>query len=447
MSGNLFGKAFQVMTFGESHGPYIGLVIDGVKPGIPIEVEDIQKELDRRRPGQSDIVTPRKETDQVEIISGIFEGKTTGTPLTMLIRNQDQRSKDYQKLKNILRPGHASYTFLKKYGVFDYRGGGRASGRETATRVAAGAVAKQFLSQRGIQIIAYTKQISDIQIESIDYKQIEQNAVRAPDESAAERMIQAINRAKEEGDSLGGVIEIVVKNSPVGLGEPVFHKLEADLAQGLMSIGAVKAFEMGSGFDAANMKGSEHNDSCYFDKTENRIRTRTNNSGGVVGGITNGENLIMRVAVKPPSSINKSQETVDLSGNPVTFEVGGRHDPCICPRVVPVAEAMAALVLIDHILLQERISENDSLQNLREKIDTIDVQLLLLLSKRRHLIGEIAEIKKSKNIEIDDPEREQEVREKWHKLATELEIPSDVVERLINIVFDHSKNTQKDLLK
>ena len=260
MSGNVFGSIFRVMTFGESHGPYIGMVIDGLKPGSAINAQEIQQELDRRRPGQSDLVTPRQETDRAEIISGIFEGKTTGTPLCILIRNQDQRSQDYQKLQNLLRPGHASFSYLQKYGIFDYRGGGRASGRETASRVAAGAVAKQLLKQRNIQILAYTRQIGDVMIDSVDLAEIEKNPVRSPDASAAKKMAAAISQAQQEGDSLGGVIEIVVKNCPAGLGEPVFNKLEADLAQALMSIGAVKAFEMGGGFSAAHQRGSNFND-------------------------------------------------------------------------------------------------------------------------------------------------------------------------------------------
>ncbi len=434
MSGNLFGKAFRVMTFGESHGPYIGLVIDGVQPGLPIDLSYIQQELDRRRPGQSAVVTPRKEQDQAEIISGVFEGKTTGTPICILIRNQDQRSKDYRKIQQILRPGHASFTFLQKYGIFDYRGGGRASGRETAARVAAGAVAKQFLKDRGIEIFAYTCQIGDISIESVDLSEIEKNPVRAPDAKVAEKMVEAILQAREEGDSLGGTIEILVKNPPAGLGEPVFHKLEADLAAALMSIGAVKAFEMGSGFEAARMKGSQHNDPYYYEKESGRFRTRTNNAGGVLGGISNGEDLIMRIAVKPPSSINKTQESVDLDGNPVKFEIGGRHDPCICPRVVPVAEAMVALVLIDHILMQERISRESDLKQLQEKIDTLEVQVMLMLAQRRRLVQKIEQIKEQNQTPVEDVNREKEVKQNWRQLAEKLGFPVALTDKLVEIV-------------
>jgi chorismate synthase len=431
MSGNLFGSAFKVMTFGESHGPYIGLVIDGVKPGLPVDLEMLQRELDRRRPGQSKVVTSRQEADRAVIISGVFEGKTTGTPLCILIKNQDQRSGDYQKLQNILRPGHGNFTFLQKYGIFDYRGGGRASGRETAARVAAGALAKQFLKDREIDIIAYTKQIFDIKIDTIDYAEIERNAVRAPDAKAAQKMVKAILKAREEGDSIGGIIEIVVKNCPPGLGEPVFFKLQADLAQALLSIGAVKAFEMGSGFNAATQRGSEHNDLYYFDNKKKKFRTRTNHAGGVIGGISNGEDLIMRITVKPPSSINKIQQTVNLNRKKVQLEIGGRHDPCICPRIVPVAEAMVALVLIDFILMQERISQEPDLQNILSKINTIDFQLLLLLMQRRELAANLSGLKKQNKLQFH--ERTNQI---WSQLATENNFPLEKMKKLIDVLFE-----------
>lgn len=390
MSGNTIGTIFRVTTFGESHGPYIGLVIDGVQPGLPVDAELIQHELDRRRPGQSAITTQRNEADRAEIISGIFEGKTTGTPLCILIKNQDQRSGDYKTLAEILRPGHASYTFLKKYGVFDYRGGGRASGRETACRVAAGAIAKQLLERRGIHITGYTRQIGTVTIDSVDTSVIETNPVRSPDIQAAERMITAIEQARASGDSLGGIIEIVVSGVPAGLGEPVFHKLHADLAGAMMSIGAVRAFEIGGGFGVAESTGSRNNDTYTTDPQTGEIRTRSNNAGGVLGGISNGEDIVMRIAVKPPSSINVPQQTVDIHGKAVEFSTGGRHDPCICPRVVPVAEAMAALVLIDHVLLQERIQRNGAVDERRRQIETIDTQVLLLLAQRQHILNELS---------------------------------------------------------
>ncbi|MBN2365555.1 MAG: chorismate synthase [Calditrichaeota bacterium] len=444
MSGNLFGSAFRVMTFGESHGPYIGLVIDGIRPGLEIDAEFVQEQLNRRRPGQSDIVTTRKEEDRAEIISGIFEGRTTGTPLCILIRNQDQRSRDYSHLQHILRPGHASFTFLKKYGVFDFRGGGRASGRETATRVAAGAVARQLLKDKNIEIFAHTKQIGDIIATETDLKQIERNPVRAADAKAAEEMIRAIRNARDEGDSLGGIVEIIVKNCPAGLGEPVFDKLEADLAKALLSIGAVKSFEMGNGFDAAVMKGSEFNDLFYYNRENLKFSTRTNRAGGVLGGISNGEDLVMRIAVKPPSSIGKSQKTVTDEGKEVVLDIGGRHDPCICPRVVPVAEAMVALVLTDHLLMQERITSGAKLQNVRSQIDTIDGQLMLLLAQRQIMTRKIAAIKKQEGLSIVDEKRESDKKVQMLRFAEELELSEDLITNLFDIILRHSHSIQKD---
>ena len=418
MSGSLRGSIFRVMTFGESHGPYIGVVVDGLQPGLPIDAEAIQVDMDRRKPGQSDVVTPRKEEDQVQIVSGVFEGKTTGAPMCMLIKNKDQRSRDYGNLKNIYRPGHASFTFLKKFGIFDYRGGGRASGRETACRVAAGAVAKQMLAARGIEIRGFTRQVADIRAESVDFDEIERNVVRAPDAEAAKRMEAAILAARDEQDSLGGVIEVVVRNSPAGLGEPVFDKLEADLAGALMSIGAVKAFEMGSGFRAATLKGSQSNDEFEYDAENDRFRTRTNNSGGVLGGITNGEDLVMRITVKPPSSIGKAQMTVDHQGKETEFSTGGRHDPCICPRVVPVAEAMVALVLIDHMLMQERITAKGNDAVLQDKINTIDTQMLLLQAQRRQLV---------ERLESGQPKAADDA---WRQQARELDLDDETIDLL-----------------
>jgi chorismate synthase len=396
MSGNVFGEAFRVMTFGESHGPYIGVVMDGLKPNLQIDTGLIQDELDRRRPGQSRITTTRKEIDKVEIISGILEGKTTGTPICMLIKNEDQRPRDYKQLKRIFRPGHAGYTFLKKYGIFDYRGGGRASGRETATRVAAGAVAKQLLKQRGVSIIGYTRQVGNIRGNRVDFSAIDQNAVRAADSNAAKRMESEIESVRKNGDSIGGIVEVVVQNCPGGIGEPVFDKLEADFAKALMSIGAVKGFEIGAGFRAAEQKGSEHNDPFYFDKGKRKIKTKTNNSGGVLGGISNGEDLVMRIAVKPPSSIQRKQKTTNLEGEGVEFQIDGRHDPCICPRVVPVAEAMVALVILDHILMQDRLLNGDEVNS---QISLIDVQILLLLAARANLHRK--GVSESKNSDFD----------------------------------------------
>lgn len=353
MAGNTYGELFRVTTFGESHGPAIGAVIDGVPPGIEISETDIQKDLDRRRPGQSKITTQRQEDDKVEILSGVFEGKTTGTPLALLIRNKDQRSKDYSNIFNLFRPGHADYTYHKKYGRRDYRGGGRSSGRETACRVAAGAVAKKILEQQGIHVTAYTLSVAGITAQEKDLSVIEKNLVRAPDMAAAEKMIARIEEARKNCDSVGGVVEAVVKGCPAGLGDPVFGKLNARLAYGLMSIGTIRGIEFGEGFKAAEMTGSEHNDE--FETRGDEVHTKTNHAGGILGGISNGEDIILRIAVKPPSSIAKTQRTVNEDKEDVDVQVKGRHDPCICPRVVPVAEAMIALTLLDCLLIQKSI--------------------------------------------------------------------------------------------
>ncbi|GAB4364360.1 MAG: chorismate synthase [Calditrichia bacterium] len=426
MSGNVFGTLFQVMTFGESHGPYIGVVISGIRPGLPVDVEAIQTELDRRRPGQSPLTSARNETDRVLVISGILEGKTTGTPLCLLIPNRDARSSDYSTLDRILRPGHAGFAFLQKYGVFDYRGGGRASGRETATRVAAGAIAKQLLKERGVEIIGFTRQIGPVKAETVDFSVIEKNAVRAPDLKAAKAMETAVREAQRSGDSLGGIVEVVVKNCPAGLGEPVFHKMEADLAAALMSIGAVKGFEIGSGFRAASQKGSEHNDPYYFEESTGRIRPRSNHAGGVLGGITTGEDIVMRIAVKPPSSIARPQQTVDLEGKPVTLQMKGRHDPCICPRIVPVAEAMVALVLIDHLLMQERLASGEQVGDLTDQLETIEREILLLTLQRSRL----REMLKGKMPATAYRRWEKRLRKQMEEVVLQLGYPPEWVEQL-----------------
>lgn len=354
MAGNSFGDFFKITTFGESHGPAIGVVIDGVPPNIELDENDIQFELDRRRPGQSKITTQRKEEDKVEILSGVFEGKTTGTALAMLIRNKDQRSKDYSNIQNVFRPGHADFTFWKKYGLRDYRGGGRSSGRETACRVAAGAVAKKILDLQNIRVVAYTYSVGNISISKVDTSVIEKNPVRAPDLDAAKEMEAAIQEARKDCDSLGGVVEAIISNCPPGLGDPVFDKLNAKLAHALLSIGTIRGIEFGLGFDATEMRGSEHNDEFFMDGNE--VKMRTNHAGGMLGGISTGSKITLRVGVKPPSSIAQKQHTVTEDGKNTTIEVKGRHDPCICPRVVPVVEAMIAVTLADRLLAQKMIS-------------------------------------------------------------------------------------------
>ncbi len=353
MAGSSFGRILTVTTFGESHGPAIGVVVDGVPPGHSLAVDDVQKELDRRRPGQSVITTPRAEKDRVEILSGIFDGLTTGTPIALLIRNEDKRSEDYHNLKSLFRPGHADWTYGAKYGVRDWRGSGRASGRETAARVAAGAIARKVLAARGVSILGYTREIDGVRASGVDPAEIERNPARSPDPGAAALMIERIEKAKAEGDSVGGIVEIVVQGCPPGLGDPVFDKLEALLAHALMSVGAVRGVEIGAGFQAARMRGSAYNDEPYMDGS--RMRTRTNNAGGVAGGISNGMEIVIRAAMRPPASISRPQRTVSSSGAEVTVEIAGRHDPCIVPRAVPVLEAMTALVLADCLLVQDAI--------------------------------------------------------------------------------------------
>lgn len=341
MSGSSFGKLFTVSTFGESHGKGVGVIIDGVTPGVEIDETDIQNQLDRRKPGQSSITTQRKESDKIHILSGVFEGKTTGTPIGLILYNEDQISSDYSAIKDMFRPGHADYTYLQKYGIRDHRGGGRASGRETSARVAAGAVAMKILDSKGVNITAYTIRAAGISCNERDLTAIEKNNLRACDSNAAMEMEKKIIALSDEGDSAGGIVECLVKGIKPGLGEPVFDKIDAELAKAMISLGAVKAVEFGSGFACADMKGSEHNDG--MDKNG----FKTNNAGGIIGGITTGEDIIFRIAVKPTSSISKEQKTINITGEEQPIKTVGRHDPCICPRIVPVVEAMTALVLID----------------------------------------------------------------------------------------------------
>ncbi len=348
---NSYGTLFRISTFGESHGPAIGVIIDGCPAGLEIDEAFIQSELDRRKPGQSKITTQRKEDDTFKILSGVFEGKSTGTPIAIVIENQDQRSKDYSHIQNAFRPSHADFTYESKYGVRDYRGGGRSSARETAARVAAGAIAKLFLKQSGIEVNAYVSQVGEIlapPYSQLDFTKTEHNIVRCPDAITAEKMIALIDHVRLDRDTIGGVVTCVIKNTPVGLGEPVFDKLHAELGKAMLSINAVKGFEYGSGFDGVTLRGSQHNDEFYNDGT--KIRTKTNHSGGVQGGISNGEDIYFNVAFKPVATIMQDQPSVDKDGNETIVSGKGRHDPCVVPRAVPIVEAMAALVIADFYL-------------------------------------------------------------------------------------------------
>ena len=351
MPGSTFGTEFRISTFGESHGGAVGVVVDGITPGLVLDVSDIQRELDRRKPGQSDVTTPRKETDEVQILSGIFEGKATGTPLMMILFNRDAQPSAYSEIKNLFRPGHADFTYLAKYGLRDYRGSGRASGRETAGRVAAGAIAKKLLTARGVAITAYTYRAAGVSCDTIDFGEIERNPMRAADPAAALIMTERVKQIAEDGESCGGIIECRVSGVQPGIGEPVFDKLDALLSHAMLSLGAVKGIEFGAGFAAVDMKGSEHND--WRDESG----FLSNNAGGILGGIATGQEIVFRVAVKPTSSVSVPQQTTDTRGKSAEIRTEGRHDPCICPRLVPVIEAMAALVLEDLYKRQHALTD------------------------------------------------------------------------------------------
>ena len=355
--GSSFGDLFRISTFGESHGGGVGVIVEGCPPRLELDLEAIQSELDRRKPGQSKITTPRKEDDRVEVLSGLLDGVTLGTPIAMVVRNKDQRPQDYKEMEVAFRPSHADATYQAKYGIQARSGGGRASARETIGRVAAGAIAKQLLSKaHGTEVVAWVKRIHGIEAEidpaAVTLEAVESNIVRCPNAAVAERMIERIEAIGREGDSCGGVIECVVRGVPAGLGMPVFDKLEADLAKAVMSLPATKGFEIGSGFAGTLLKGSEHND-AFLPTADGSLHTATNNSGGIQGGISNGEAIVIRVAFKPTATIRKAQQTINARGEATTLEAKGRHDPCVLPRAVPMVEAMVALVLADHLLRQQ----------------------------------------------------------------------------------------------
>lgn len=357
--GSIFGHLFRISTFGESHGGAVGVVVDGCPPKLPLSVEEIQRDLDRRRPGQSRLTTARQEEDRAEILSGVFEGLTLGTPIAIVVRNTDARPAAYEALKDLYRPSHADYTYESKYGIRNWQGGGRASARETVGRVAAGAIARKLLRHAvGVEVLAWVRRVHAVEAQitpaEVTFEAIEATPVRCPDPAAAQEMMARIEAARREGNSLGGIVECVCRNVPPGLGEPVFDRLEADLAKAMLSLPASKGFEIGSGFAGTLLTGLEHNDPFYTDE-HGRIRTRSNRSGGVQGGISNGEDLVFRVAFKPTATIASPQETVDRSGRPVVVEGKGRHDPCVLPRAVPMVEAMACLVLADHYLRQRAL--------------------------------------------------------------------------------------------
>ncbi len=372
--GNSFGALFRVTTWGESHGAAIGAIIDGCPPLLPLSEDDIQPELDRRAPGQSALVTQRKESDTVQILSGVFEGRTLGTPISLMIRNEDMRPGDYREVQEKYRPSHADYTYDAKFGIRDWRGGGRTSARETAGRVAAGAVARKLLCTAGVEIVAWVSKVGriavDCDVEAVTREQVERTPIRCPDPATAERMIAAVEAARKAGNSLGGIVTCAARGVPPGWGEPVFDRLEADLAKAMLSLPASKGFEIGSGFTGTDLTGSEHNDAFYMEGE--RVRTRTNRSGGVQGGISNGETVYFRVAFKPTATVMREQQTVSRAHDETTIQGRGRHDPCVLPRAVPMVEAMAALVLADHMLRQRALVAGNREQGIgnREEIET-----------------------------------------------------------------------------
>ncbi|MBW2057902.1 MAG: chorismate synthase [Deltaproteobacteria bacterium] len=434
---NAFGERFRILTFGESHGRGVGVVIDGVRPGLDFDVEAIQKELDRRRPGQSELVSPRPEADRVEVISGVFEGKTLGTPICLIIPNRHQDSDNYQALREVFRPGHGGYAVLKKYGIRDHRGGGRLSGRETAARVAAGALAKRELARENIRIIAYTREIDGIAARTVDLNEIENNPLRCPDRDAAREMAERVLLHKSRGDSVGGIVEVLARNVPPGLGDPVFQKLDAELAGALMSIGGVKGVEIGEGFQVARMRGSQNNDPM------DRHGFRTNHAGGILGGISTGQEILARIAVKPTPSINKPQDTVDIHGRERRISIEGRHDPCICPRIVPVAEAMVALVLYDALLRQRDLEETETtLEGLRKEIDGVDHRIVELLARRNEISREIGEYKRRRGLEIRDRERESRLLEQRTQWALESGLDTALVGEIFDLLLRGSREIQ-----
>jgi chorismate synthase len=426
------------LTFGESHGKAMGVVIDGIRPGLDFDVGAIQKELDRRRPGQSQLVSSRPEKDRVEVLSGVFEGKTLGTPICLLIPNRQQDSKAYDKLREVFRPGHAGYAVLKKYGIRDHRGGGRLSGRETAARVAAGAVAKKELEKGGIRVIAYTSEIDGISAQVVDFEEIERNPLRCPDRNAAKKMEERVVLYKSQGDSVGGIVEVLARNVPPGLGDPVFGKLDAEIAGALMSIGAVKGVEIGEGFQAAFMQGSENNDQI------DREGFKTNHAGGILGGISTGQEIRIRIAVKPTASIQKEQQTIDVSGRERRISIGGRHDPCICPRIVPVAEAMVALVLYDALLRQRDLEDKtNTLKHLRGEIDWVDHRLIQLLARRNEISAKIGQYKGVEGLQVQDPSREEKVIKERTEWATGLGVDRELIKDLFHRIMKASREIQK----
>ncbi len=436
MWSNTLGESFRIVTFGESHGPAVGVVIDGVMPNLALSEADVQVELDRRRPGQSAVTSPRAEPDRAEILSGVFEGRTTGAPLCIVVRNLDARPGDYEALREVFRPGHGDRSWLAKYGIRDWRGGGRQSGRETVGRVAAGAVARALLKGQGVRIVGHTVAAGGVEARAFDEAAIETNPMRCADADAAARMVAVVQEARAAGDSVGGIVEVRASGVPEGWGDPVFHKLDAMLAQALMSIGGVKGVEVGDGFAAASMRGSTHNDEMAPGGM------LSNHAGGMLGGISTGAPIIVRVAVKPTSSIARPQRTIDVRGAARVLEVRGRHDPCLCPRVVPVAESMVAVVLADAFLRQQAmVKAAGALTEARAALDFADIDLVEALARRFAIVERIAELKGGGPVQR--PRREEQVRRLWTRSARLVGLDREVALRVLDAVLEASRAWQE----
>jgi chorismate synthase len=434
---NSIGNKFKITTFGESHGIYMGVVIDGVKPNLEFDMDLLMEELKKRAPGRYQFSTSRNEPDIPEIISGVFNGKTLGTPICILIKNKNSRSIDYKDLMDIFRPGHGGYTWMKKYGIRDYRGGGRSSGRETVSRVAGGAVAKMILNHENIKISSLTVEIAGIKAQTNSIKDSKSNILAFCDNKTLPQVQRKLKNLKQAGDSSGAVVEITITGVKPGIGDPVFQKLEANLAAAIISIGGVKGIEFGAGFLGAAMKGSDHNDPITPDGFS------SNNSGGFLGGISTGQPIIIKVAIKPVSSISIPQNTIDIHGSPVVVSVTGRHDTVLVPRIIPVLESMVAITIVDALFNQKAIDSDPlSLEQLRKTIEDIDADILLSLKKRDLIVRQVGKLKRDKGIQIENSEIEKRVGERWNQIAKELTLDTNFTSTILREVFNESKRVQ-----
>jgi chorismate synthase len=438
MWSNTLGNCFKITTFGESHGRGTGCVIDGVYPGLDLNEDILLSELKKRAPGISKFETSRIEKDYPVIISGVFKGKTTGTPICILFWNENKNSEDYEKIKDIFRPGHGDFTWLKKFGIRDYRGGGRSSGRETVARVAAGGVAKEILKREGIDIFSYTLEINGERAEGFQRDFVENNYLRCGDEKLFNKVKVKLNKIKENRDSAGGIVQVIISGVPAGIGDPVFNKLDSELGKYILSIGGVKGIEFGKGFSGSAILGSEHND----EMSENGFES--NSCGGILGGISNGEDIVINVAVKPVSSIGKKQKTINIDGEEKEIEIGGRHDVLLIPRINAVIESMCAIAVLDALMIQKSIKKEDySIDDLRTGIDEIDLNILKYLKKRTIISKKIGLLKKENNLKVKDKKRENSVKDMWIETCETLEMNSEYILKIQNLILEESKRIQK----